>query len=167
MIKSVEDRWDTQRSRLTSARINGFKCYKIVNGKKTTYMAIENDMTNVLTNRFDGIMCTAKMVEPMDKWVLKRGIVLVRRDRTQWMKNIYNVLCNNILFGIKMEESFEFVFQNLLNLKRGLVPINDLTITKKVGTAYKQDTNMMKVFQDTMGRWGVQLKRERDTRFFL
>lgn len=70
------------------------------------------------------------------------GIVLKRRDNAQIVKKIYGGIIDILLNKQDLEESIEFLLEELEDLVNGKTPLDDLIISKTLRAIYKDPTKI-------------------------
>lgn len=86
--------------------------------------------------------------------ILKRGIVLARRDNCKFLRDVYTKLLDMILNGKDFMEAIDYLCDSLNNLLSGKVPIEDLVIVRELGSNYKSNNYFLKVFSDELRKAG-------------
>jgi len=89
---------------------------------------------------------------------MNKGIVLARRDNCKFQRTVYEQVLMNIMVGKDLPETLDLIWNNCLNLIRGQVPIDHLTIIRTLGGNYKSPTYFMKVFGDELEKIGKPAK---------
>lgn len=84
----------------------------------------------------------------------KKGILLARRDNTPKIREIYKKLLMMVMFDKSIDEAFEYLISEIINLITGKVEVEDLAITRGIGANYKQDGYFLKVFSQELSRMG-------------
>lgn len=87
--------------------------------------------------------------------ILKRGIIVARRDTCKLVHKTYNTLLNKVLHRTDVKEGFDILFSMLDNLVNDKIPARgNLSIIRSLGATYKADGYFMKVFADELVRMG-------------
>lgn len=82
------------------------------------------------------------------KSMLKKGIVLARRDNCAFLRNTYTKILDIIMNRRDIDEALLVLIHSIKALIDGTVPPEELTIIKELGAQYKSPTATMKVFSD-------------------
>lgn len=91
--------------------------------------------------------------------MLYRGIPLARRDNCKWIRDTYYELLINILDNKSILSSFNIIYEKILSLMKGEVPLKQISIIKTLGESYKATCNSsMKVFGEELFRLGKPVK---------
>jgi DNA polymerase elongation subunit (family B) len=85
-------------------------------------------------------------VKKVEKEMLLRGTILVRRDNCDYTRKVYKPVTINILEQRPFEESWGLIFASVIKLLKGEASIEDLTMIKGLGESYATKTNPMYVF---------------------
>jgi DNA polymerase elongation subunit (family B) len=89
-----------------------------------------------------------------DYKILKRGIIVARRDTAKIVHKTYNKLLMMVLKEEPIKDSFNLIINTLDDLMNDrLSPRENLSIIRAYGT-YKSDTYFMKIFGDELIRMG-------------
>ena len=91
-----------------------------------------------------------------DKDILKRGIVLARRDNCKWLRRVYMNVLRNILTSKPIHETMDIIVDSVQELLQGRVSYKDLIIIRELNSNYKSQTYFMKVFADQLHKVGKQ-----------
>jgi DNA polymerase elongation subunit (family B) len=87
--------------------------------------------------------------------VLKRGIIVARRDTCKLVHKTYNKLINCILTREPVKNGFDILFNMLDDLINDRIPARgNLSIIRSVGASYKSDSYFMNVFSQELTRIG-------------
>jgi len=86
--------------------------------------------------------------------ILKKGIILARRDKCKWVCRVYLQLLHHILLKGSLEEAFDIIIDAIQKLISGNVSYKDLIFIRELGSNYKSDTYFMKVFADQLRKIG-------------
>lgn len=90
---------------------------------------------------------------PDQRRILKKGIVLARRDNCIWLKEIYLAVMLNILFDKPMEETMEIINSEILRMMSRSVPFLKMSVTREIGSNYKPNSSYpLKLFSDELRR---------------
>lgn len=87
-------------------------------------------------------------------YILKRGIVLARRDNSRHLRALYTSILRSIMNKEDMEKSLNFLVDGIKDLVSGRVDVRLLSIVKQLGSNYAVDTCCMKVFSDDLLKSG-------------
>jgi DNA polymerase delta subunit 1 len=91
-----------------------------------------------------------------DKDILKKGIVLARRDNCKWLRRVYMNVLRNILTSKPIHETMDIIVDSIQELLQGRVSYKDLVIIRELNSNYKSQTYFMKVFADQLRKIGKQ-----------
>lgn len=87
--------------------------------------------------------------------ILKRGIVIARRDNFPYLRKKYTEVLRSILRKKPIEYTFNIIVNAVLEILSGkLPPEGNLTIIRGLGQEYKSKSYFMKIFQDELSRMG-------------
>ena len=86
--------------------------------------------------------------------MLKKGIVLARRDNCIFLRDTYTKILDMIMNGKGLDEAITVLVDAIQNLLDGKVPYEDLVIIRELGANYKSDSYFMKVFSDELKKAG-------------
>jgi len=90
-----------------------------------------------------------------DYKILKRGIIVARRDTCKLVHKTYNTLLNEVLLGKPIKEGFDILYNMIDELINDKIPVRgNLSIIRSLGASYKSDSYFMKVFSDELVRIG-------------
>ena len=90
--------------------------------------------------------------------ILKKGIVLARRDNCKYLRKVYTKLSNIILSKGKIEDSFNVLIEAVEDMLNNKVDPKELSIIKTLGDNYKSDSYFMKVFGDHLKEQGKMVE---------
>ena len=82
--------------------------------------------------------------------ILKRGIVLARRDNCHYLRDVYSRLLVTVLDRKPFAEALDILFEAVINLMEGRVDYRKLLVTRELGANYKDENYFMKVFADDL-----------------
>ncbi len=82
--------------------------------------------------------------------ILKRGIVLSRRDSCKFVQKLYLKLLKIILERGTLFEVMTILAEEITKLYNGQIDYNDLIITKKLNASYKSDSAFMSVYANKL-----------------
>lgn len=125
------------------------KAMRMLSIKKKKYAAflIGKDGEYVRDKNKDGSLGDYK--------ILKRGIIVARRDTCKLVHKTYNDLLYKVLIGEPIKVGFDTIFTMVDNLINDRIPVRgNLSIIRSLGAAYKSDSYFMKVFSDELIRIG-------------
>jgi len=125
------------------------KLMRMLSIKKKKYAAllINKDGEYVREKNKDGSLGELK--------ILKRGIIVARRDTAKIVHKSYNKLLHMILTGQPMYQGYEYLMNTIEDLVNDKLPARgNLTIIRALGDNYKSDSYFMKVFGDELIRVG-------------
>lgn len=87
-------------------------------------------------------------------FMLKKGIVLARRDNCKFLRNTYTEILDMIMSGGELDAAIDILVNSIQNLLDGKVPYEDLVIIRELGANYKSENFFMKVFSDELKKSG-------------
>lgn len=125
------------------------KCLRILCIKKKKYagLFIGKDGEFMREKNKDG--------SPGDYKILKRGIIVARRDTAKIVHKTYNQLLRMILLKEPMTISFKLIMNTLEDLVNDRLPVREnLSVIRSLSDKYKSDSYFMKVFGDELVRIG-------------
>lgn len=97
---------------------------------------------------------------PNTKDLLKKGVVLARRDNCLWMRETYLKVLLNILFDKPLYNTLDLINEEILAMMRRQIPFNKMLITGEIGSNYKPNsTYFIKLFSDELTRQGNPIQR--------
>lgn len=98
---------------------------------------------------------SGKITGYTDKYdILKKGIVLARRDNCKFLRDTYTTILEMILDRKPFNEAVTFLVTAIQKLLDGNVAYEDLVIIRELGANYKSDSYFMKVFSDNLKKAG-------------
>jgi DNA polymerase elongation subunit (family B) len=86
--------------------------------------------------------------------MLKKGIVLARRDNCPFLRKTYTKILDMIMKRRPLEEAIDVLVEAVRALLDGNVPPEDLLIIRELGANYKSDSYFMKVFAGELEKAG-------------
>jgi DNA polymerase elongation subunit (family B) len=125
------------------------KLMKMLSIKKKKYAALLIDKNGefIRDKNKDGSLGELK--------ILKRGIIVARRDTAKIVHKTYNKLLHMILTDEPVYDGFDLIMKTLDDLVNDRFPFRgNLTIIRSLGDNYKSDSYFMKVFGDELIRVG-------------
>lgn len=125
------------------------KAMRMLSIKKKKYAAflIGKDGEYVREKNKDGTLGDYK--------ILKRGIIVARRDTCKLVHKTYNTLLKKVLMGTTVKEGFDTIFNMLDDFINDKIPARgNLSIIRSLGASYKAEGYFMKVFGDELARMG-------------
>lgn len=125
------------------------KCLRILCIKKKKYagLFIGKDGEFVREKNKDGSLGELK--------VLKRGIIVARRDTAKIVHKTYNKLLNMILVKEPIHKGYELIMNTLEDMVNDKMSVREnLCVIRSLGDNYKSDSYFMKVFSDELIRVG-------------
>ena len=125
------------------------KCLRILCIKKKKYagLFIGRDGEFVREKNKDGSLGDLK--------ILKRGIIVARRDTAKIVHKTYNRLLKMILTREPMSKSYNLIMNTIEDLVNDkLNPRENLAVIRSLSDKYKSDSYFMKVFGDELTRVG-------------
>ena len=92
---------------------------------------------------------------PSGKDLMKKGIILARRDNCIWAREAYEAILYSIMFDKPLSQTLELLDSYIMKMMTCQVPFKKLMITRAIGSAYKPNsTYFMKIFADELKRQG-------------
>lgn len=89
--------------------------------------------------------------------ILKRGIVIARRDNTKFLTNTYTKILNLVLDRRPFLEALEILVNRIHALLTGKIPPEELVSIRQLNSNYKRPNAYMKLFADNLRRDGKQV----------
>lgn len=86
--------------------------------------------------------------------MLKKGIILARRDNCQFLRKTYTKILDLIMNRGGLDEAIGILVDAIQELLDGKVPHEELIIIRELGANYKSDSFFMKVFADELKKVG-------------
>ena len=86
--------------------------------------------------------------------MLKKGIILARRDNCAFLRNTYTKILDLIMNKSGLDEAMSVLIDAIQDLLDGKIPYEDLVIVRGLGANYKSDRYFMKVFADELKKAG-------------
>lgn len=86
--------------------------------------------------------------------MLKKGIVLARRDNCGFLRKTYTKILELIMNKGSLPDAIDLLVQSIQELLDGRVPHEDLISIRELGANYKSDSFFMKVFSDDLKKAG-------------
>lgn len=93
--------------------------------------------------------------KPNTKELMKKGIVLARRDNCIWIREAYLKVLLSILFDKPLEYTLNIVNDEITKMLTRQVPFEKMMVTREIGSNYKPNsTYPLKLFADELRRQG-------------
>lgn len=86
--------------------------------------------------------------------MLKKGIILARRDNPNFLRKTYTKILDLIMNRGEFNDAIDILLNAVNELYSGKVPYEDLVIIRELGANYKSDSFFMKVFSDELRKAG-------------
>lgn len=86
--------------------------------------------------------------------MLKRGVVLARRDNCLLLRKTYTTILNLIMDKYRLDQAMDVLIDTIQRLINDEVPVEDLITIRELGSNYKCETFFMKVFSDQLKKAG-------------
>lgn len=86
--------------------------------------------------------------------MLKKGIVLARRDNCIFLRITYTKILDLIMNRGSLDEAINILVDAIQSLLDGKVSYEDLTVIRELGSNYKSNSFFMKVFSDYLKKTG-------------
>jgi hypothetical protein len=97
--------------------------------------------------------------KPNTKELMKKGIVLARRDNCLWIREVYLKVLLSILFDKPLEHTLNIVNEEITKMMTRQVPFDKMLVTREIGSNYKPtSTYPLKLFADELRRIGHQIE---------
>lgn len=87
--------------------------------------------------------------------IKQKGIVTAKRDGSKWMKNMYHQCLYSILREKPFMETMDIIYSNITKLFNDQVDPMNLVSINEMGSSYKSEGAVMKVFSDNLKREGT------------
>ena len=135
--------------------------------KKTVYIGVPRDLNLTMEQKYySGIplaeekiygpkseLIEIRLGAPDQKKILKKGIVLARRDNCIWLKETYLQVILNILFDKPMYETMDIINKEIYRMMSRSVPFLKMSVTREIGSNYKPNSSYpLKLFSDELKR---------------
>jgi hypothetical protein len=92
-----------------------------------------------------------EVIKTLDEYeLLKRGIVLARRDNNLFLKCLYEQILNVVMNEGHFKEAMGLLIDTVLKLVNNQIDYKQLKSTRELGAHYKQPSFFMKVFSDEL-----------------
>jgi len=107
----------------------------------------------------------------IDGKILKKGIVIARRDRCKWVRSVYYKVLTNILFDKPISYVQDILNTEIIKLLNYRIPtdespltkdelsLDDLIVSAEVGVYKPKSSYRMKIFKDEMLKKGQPLEQ--------
>ena len=93
--------------------------------------------------------------KPNTKELMKKGIVLARRDNCIWIREAYLRVLLAILFDKPLEHTIDIINEEIMKIMTRQVPFDKLMVTREIGSNYKPNsTYPLKLFADELRKQG-------------
>ena len=86
--------------------------------------------------------------------MLKKGIVLARRDNCPVLRDLYTKILELIMNKSSLDQAINVLVDSVQDLLDGRVPVEKLVTIRELGANYKSDSYFMKVFSEQLKRNG-------------
>lgn len=86
--------------------------------------------------------------------ILKRGIVLARRDNCKYLRRIYNEVLVKILNRYPLQDALNIIIDTIQDLLQGKIDYRELLVVREVGNYAADSPYFMKAFVDELRRIG-------------
>ena len=92
-----------------------------------------------------------EVIEVLDELeMLKKGIVLARRDNNLFLKTLYSHILNGIMNRGHFKDAICALIDTVIKLTTNQIDYKELKSTRELGAHYKQPSFFMKVFSDEL-----------------
>lgn len=96
-----------------------------------------------------------EVVKTLDEYeLLKRGIVLARRDNNLFLRHLYEQILNLVMNEGHFKEALCLLIDTVIKLTHNEIDYKHLKSTRELGAHYKQPSFFMKVFSDELRKKG-------------
>ena len=97
--------------------------------------------------------------KPNTKELMKKGIVLARRDNCIWIREAYMKVLLSILFDKPLEDTLNIVDDEIMKMMTRQVPFEKMMVTREIGRNYKPNSSYpLKIFSDELRKQGTSLQ---------
>lgn len=86
--------------------------------------------------------------------ILKRGVVLARRDNCKFLRKTYNEVLLKILHRRPITEAMDIIVDSVDKLLKGQIDPKELVVIREIGNYDPDSTYFMKTFADELRRLG-------------
>jgi DNA polymerase elongation subunit (family B) len=94
---------------------------------------------------------TGKIIGYTDRYdMLKKGIVLARRDNCKFLRNTYTAILEMIMDRKGFDEAISYLVDAIQKLLNNEIDYQDLVIIRELGSNYKSESFFMKVFSEEL-----------------
>lgn len=90
--------------------------------------------------------------------ILRKGLVVARRDNCRWVYDTYNTILDLALRRRPFEEAMDVLIDAVDSLLKGRVPYKNLVIVRGLGENYKNNNYFLKVFADNLNKEGKEVR---------
>lgn len=91
--------------------------------------------------------------------LMKKGVVLARRDNCIWLREIYMKALLSIMFDKPLEQTQSIIDEELMKMMTRQVPFQNMMVTRAIGSSYKPNsTYPLKIFSDELRKQGHQIQ---------
>uniref|UniRef100_A0A6C0IX15 DNA polymerase n=1 Tax=viral metagenome TaxID=1070528 RepID=A0A6C0IX15_9ZZZZ len=93
--------------------------------------------------------------KPDEKELMKKGIILARRDNCIWAREAYQRVLLSIMFGKPLEYTLNIIDEEVIKMMTRQIPFTKMVVTRAIGSNYKPNsTHPLKIFSDELRRQG-------------
>ena len=93
--------------------------------------------------------------KPNVEELMKKGIILARRDNCIWAREAYQRVLLSIMFGKPLDYTLNIVDEEIMKMMTRQVPFQKLLVTRAIGSNYKPNsTYPLKLFSDELRKQG-------------
>lgn len=97
--------------------------------------------------------------KPNTRELMKKGIVLARRDNCLWIREVYLKVLLSILFDKPLQYTLNIVDEEIIKMMTRQIPFDKMLVTREIGSNYKPNsTYPLKLFADELRRIGHQIE---------
>lgn len=91
--------------------------------------------------------------------LMKKGVVLARRDNCIWLREIYMKALLSIMFDKPLEQTQSIIDEEIMNMMTRQVSFQNMMVTRAIGSSYKPtSTYPLKIFSDELRKQGHQVQ---------
>lgn len=104
---------------------------------------------------------------PTDQ-IVRKGLLIGRSDAPDFAEKVYSDILDSVLLEKSYQESFDVLLNHAIQLVNGQVPIDQLSMVKKINTTYSAtSTYFLKTFLDRLAKIGIQIKKGTEVEYVI
>lgn len=93
--------------------------------------------------------------KPDEKELMKKGIILARRDNCVWARETYQKVLLSIMFGKSLNYTLNIIDEEISKMMTRQIPFTKMMVTRAIGSNYKPNsTYPLKIFSDELRHRG-------------